>query len=63
VVRRQAGDVPQPEPDPFYVYGRARRLDEWPDQTADGTSVRAGAKAMREYGRLAEFLWRRTPPT
>jgi len=47
-----------PHPNPFEIYGRALQLDEWPDGDYDaGTSVRAGAKVMRERGRLTEFVW------
>lgn len=48
------------QPDEFAIYNRARALDEWPENDNDpdfGTSVRAGAKVMREAGRLAEFVW------
>lgn len=48
-------------PDPFEIYSRALQLDEWPDDHYDaGTSVRAGAKVMRERGRLTEFVWAST---
>jgi len=56
-------------PSPFDVYRRAVLLDEWPanDNEAglpdgdgrldDGTSVRAGAKAVMELGHLQSYLW------
>lgn len=40
------------------LYNRAQQLDEWPGEGYDGTSVRAGAKALVEQKRLsAEYLW------
>jgi hypothetical protein len=39
------------------VYNRAKVLDEYPGEDYDGTSVLAGAKAMREAGLIKEFRW------
>lgn len=39
------------------LYTRAQQLDEWPGEGYDGTSVRAGAKALQEQGRLKEYVW------
>jgi hypothetical protein len=49
-------------PHPFDIYDAAIMLDEWPTNDVDpdrefGTSVRAGAKALRDMGYLAEFRW------
>ena len=56
-------------PSPFDIYRSAVTLDEWsrnddeailPDGDSDlddGTSVRAGAKAVTELGRLKSYLW------
>lgn len=44
-------------PDPGTIYRRAQQIDEWPGENYDGTSVRAGAKIMRELGYVAEFRW------
>jgi hypothetical protein len=39
------------------LYMRAQALDEWEGENYDGTSVRGGAKALEEQGRLVEYLW------
>src|SRR3954470_6930598 len=39
------------------IYHRARMLDEWPGEDYEGTSVLAGAKAVREQGHMDEFRW------
>jgi hypothetical protein len=39
------------------VYFAAQKVDEWPGENYDGTSVRAGAKIMQARGYLAEYRW------
>lgn len=39
------------------LYRRAQELDEFDGTDYEGTSVRGGAKALEEQGRLAEYLW------
>lgn len=51
--------------DPYYIYDKATRLDEWPGNEGNqqsGTSVRAGAKALVEMSHLrsgvdAGYVW------
>lgn len=39
------------------LYAAAQRLDEWPGEDYNGTSVRAGAKVLAGQGRIVEYLW------
>lgn len=48
---------PTPIVDPLALYARAQELDEWPGSDYDGTSVRAGAKALQELGLIESYLW------
>lgn len=42
---------------PAELYRAAQRVDEWPGESYDGTSVRAGAKILQEMGLIAEYRW------
>lgn len=39
------------------LYHTAQVLDEWPGENYNGTSVRAGAKALLSRGLLREYVW------
>lgn len=41
------------------IYRRAQQLDEWHGVNYEGTSVRGGAKALRERGLITEYRWGR----
>jgi len=41
----------------FDVYHRARQLDEWPGEDYSGTSVRAGAKVLKERGHISAYAF------
>lgn len=42
------------------VYREAQKVDEWPGEGYDGTSVRAGAKVLMTLDRLVEYVWAET---
>ena len=39
------------------LYNECQRNDEWDGEDYDGTSVRAGAKALRSRGLVSEYRW------
>jgi len=39
------------------VYRAAQRIDEWPGEDYEGTSVLAGAKIVRDLGYIKRFWW------
>lgn len=55
---RVKADVPH-DPTAFAhsIYQRAKVLDPWEGENYEGTSVLAGAKAMREAGLIKEYRW------
>lgn len=42
---------------PRRLYDAAQLVDEWPGTDYDGTSVRAGAKVLKEKGYIEEYRW------
>lgn len=44
-------------PDPFTIYHEAQKVDEWPGENYDGTSVRAGCKYLQDSGHVANYFW------
>lgn len=43
--------------DGFAIYREAQKLDAWPGEDYEGTSVLAGALAVRARGNISEFRW------
>jgi len=55
---RVAANVPtDPTAFAFHTYNLAKRLDQWEGTDYSGTSVLAGAKAMRSFGLIKEYRW------
>lgn len=44
-------------PTPTEIYLEAQKLDEWPGESYDGTSVRGGAEFMTNQARLKSYVW------
>lgn len=51
------GENTRPALDPQWVYDFAQENDEWAGTDYDGTSVRAGAKALQHAGFIAGYYW------
>lgn len=47
----------QTNQDAFNIYYAAQRVDAWPGENYEGTSVIAGAKIVQSLGYMAEYRW------
>lgn len=52
--RRVGGVAPY---DTTILYNEAQKVDEWPGEDYDGTSVRAGAKVLKTLGFVGGYSW------
>lgn len=57
----QTGKIRPKSRHPYWTagqpYNEMQRVDEWPGEDYDGTSVRAGAKVMQQMGYIDSYLW------
>jgi hypothetical protein len=42
---------------PELIYSQAQKLDAWPGENYDGTSVRAGAKFLKDQNMIQSYYW------
>lgn len=49
--------APHPIIQPNPVYTAAQRIDEWPGENYNGTSVRAAAKVLQSLGFIQNYFW------
>ena len=51
------GQATAPALDPYALYRECQHHDEWPGNSYEGTSVRAGAKVLQAKGFIESYLW------
>mgnify|MGYP006891290300 CR=1 FL=1 len=43
--------------DTTFLYNEAQKIDQWPGEDYDGTSVRAGAAVLKSKGYISGYNW------
>jgi hypothetical protein len=49
--------APHPILQPNPIYTAAQKIDEWPGENYNGTSIRAGAKVLQSLGFIQNYFW------
>lgn len=58
ITQIKRGNRARPVVDPIRdIYEPAQRIDEWPGENYDGTSVRAGMKIAQQLGFIESYAW------
>ena len=57
-LKRVAANVPRvPYNFAIHIYKEAQKIDHWPGEDYEGTSVLAGAQMMQKYNLLRQYRW------
>jgi hypothetical protein len=61
-ISRLASQLNRKAYDGFWLYHEAQKVDEWPGESYDGTSVRAGLDVLRKVGHRVMLNGKESPP-